>query len=1129
MKSVSKVFITLILIVIYSMPVHSAEGLSVYDLRCEYLDDPIGIDGQNPRLSWKIKSDQGNQQPVAYQILAATNPEKLNNNSGDAWDSGKVYSDQSVHIPYSGRKLESRMQVFWKVRIWDQDDRPSAWSETARWEMGLASADWQAKWTGDEQRQVSKEKGINPALYFRKRIQLSAPVRKARVYISGLGYYELYINGEKIGDHVLSPNHTNYDRRNSQEFTESRVGKMATRVLYETYDITSSLKAGENVAAVSLGNGWYFQNDRSEDEPLSYNTPRFIAQLEIELLDGSIKVINSDETWKSDGGPILHNGLYNGEIYDARLEQYGWNTSDFDDGQWKQAITVRPPEGKLMAQMSPPDRVVNTIKPISLSMPAEGTYRYDLGQVISGWARLKIKGSRGSKIKLKFVEEYGFNYGQTDTYILKGGGPEVWEPRFTWHAFRYIDVLDAPFPMTIDNLEGRVVNTDVKSAGTFKCSNTLFNKILENFWWTQLGNMHGGIPSDCPHRERRGYTGDGQIAAQAAIYVLDMATFYTKWLNDISDAQNKTTGYVPNTVPYQNGGGGAAWGSAYIIIPWYMYLYYGDVQILEKHYTGMKQWIGYLQDQTDEDGIVLEKMLGEWVPPQPTEIPPSFVSTAYFYFDLRLMSEIAKVLDNKTDAEFYKKLAIYTKKGFHNKYYNKDKKSYSIGRQGANVFPLGFDMVPDSLLAGVFRTLVKNLDINTKGHFDTGMMGTPLLLDVLTRNGRADLAYTLMNQRDFPSFGYSIDKGATTLWETWHGNESHSHPMFGSVCQWFYQALGGIYPDPEHPGFKHIIIKPQPVSGLKFATTIYHSLYGEIRSHWELKNENLRLDVKIPANTSASVYLPARNQKHVSVKGSEVSFVELKGQNICYRLGAGDYSFISENVGSLIKAPMLSKPRIFPADSLILLPDAAAVRMMTDVDGAEIRYTLDGNEPGLHSLLYKHPFKIYKSRTIKAKVFKKGYPPGFTKTSMITFIDPEKNGLMYDYFEGRWERLPEFKSLRPLKSGNVFDLGLEKISTPANEFALLFSGKIEINTSGEYLFYLNSNDGSQLFIDDILVIDNDGAHASIEKRGKISLLPGKHLIKITYFQAGGGLNLRAFISGPGMEKQRIPAAMLFTQ
>ncbi len=1103
----------------------TTDQLTVNDLKCEYLEDPRGIDIQNPRLSWKIFSERNGQAQTSYHILVASSEKLLAEDKGDLWNTGKIESEQSVHIVYRGEELETREQAFWKVRIWDRNGKPSTWSRTATWEMGLNPSEWHAKWIGLAQYEEVKPVKRNPAIYFRKRTEFPHEIKKARAYISGLGYYELYINGNKVGDHVLSPNHTNYDRRQSpMDFDEPAVGNMSTRVLYETWDITSFLRHGETIFEVCLGNGWYFQNERKEDLPYSYDTPRLIAQFEIEFVDGTRKQIVSDSSWEASFGPILHNGLYSGEIYDARLEEKNW----------AKAITVRPPTGRLTAQISPPDRVTRTIKPVSMTMPVEGIYRYDLGEMISGWAKLKVSGPQGTVITLKFIEEAGPGYGQTDTYILNGNGSEVWEPRFTWHAFRHIEVL-SPVPLTQDNITGVVVNTDVNPAGSFQSSNELFNTILENFLRTQLGNMHGGVPSDCPHRERRGYTGDGQIAAQAAIFNFEMASFYTKWMNDLKDAQNATNGYIPNTVPYQSGGGGTAWGSAYIIIPWYMYLYYGDKSILEQHYSGMKKWIAYLTHLTDRSGIIDEKKLGEWVPPDVTEIPPSFVSTAYYYYDLKLMSEIAGVLNKPEDSGYFKDLANLMKEAFNRKYYQENDKSYSIGRQGANVFALGFGLVPENRIREVFKSLVRNIESNTDEHFDTGMMGTPLALDVLSRYGRVDLAYSMMNQHDYPGFGYAIDRGATTIWETWRGDASHSHPMFGSVCQWFYQALAGINPDAEHPGFKHIIIKPQPVGTLKYVKATHASVYGNIESGWEWEGNDLVLNLAIPVNSTATVFLPAAEPEDVTINQrtvkncKDVSFIEFKDRVVKYQVESGQFIFISKNARSLVQISRLSVPKIIPADSLLFFPDTTTVQILSGEENAIIRYTLNGDEPDEQSPVYSQPLKISSNTIIKAKLYRTGYKPSSYKTSSLTFADPEINGLRYQYYEGDWERVPDFTSMAPVRVGIIYEIGLDHIPFKADKFGLVLKGMIEIPATALYTFYLNSNDGSKLYIDGKLVIDNDGLHGALEKEGQIDLSEGKHSLRITYFQAGGGFHLKAYISGPDPVKVIIPPSMLLNQ
>ena len=1106
----------------------------VSDLRCEYLNNPIGISVGSPRLSWKMKKETRSAFQTAYRILVALNIEKLGNEAPDLWDSGKIDSDQSIQVEYKGKPLTSGMKVFWKVQIWDEEKGQSAWSEVSTWEMGLLDkSDWQAKWIGAPASLATSEAKL-PAPYFRKELPITKKIKKARAYISGLGYYELYINGLKIGDHVLSPNQTNYDRRNLEKWSESKIGNMKTRVLYEIFDITSSLKSGNNAFGIVLGNGWYIQADRPQDTMLWYDTPRLIAQFAIEYEDGTKDLIISDKDWKCDSSPILYNGLHSGEIYDARLEQKGWNEPGFDDSKWKDANLVRPPTGILLAQISPPDRVTKTIKPVSVTKRSDGVYRFDMGEMFSGWARLKISGPKGTTIKMRFTEEFGPSYNQTDTYILKGEGLEIWQPRFTWHAFRYVDISGAPSKLTLENLEGLVVNTDVKSAGTFECSNPLLNKILENYQRTQLGNVHGGLPSDCPHRERRGYTGDGQISAKAAIFNFDLSQFYTKWLNDISDAQNQETGYVPNTTPYQDGGGGTAWGSACIIIPWYMYNYYGDTQILKTHYQGMKHWIEYMKGQLNKDGILVNQGLGEWVPPAIVEIPADFVNSCYYTHCCQMMVNISEVLKLQSDKNYFTELGAKAKSAINSVYVNNKTSNYSIGRQGANVFPLGFGVAENGSSDAVFNNLVNNVLNDNKIHFDTGILGTPLLLDVLTESGRADLAYTLMNQRDYPGFGYMVEKGATTIWETWQGDASHSHPMFGSVCAWFYQYFGGISPDPANPGFKHAIIRPYPVSSLSYASTTYPSIYGEIKTHWEFVGNDYNLSVTIPPNTSATVYILAQNSESVTESGTsiknskDIKYLKTEGQMALYEIGSGTYHFVSKGAKTLLKPPVLSSPIIYPGDTLVQQNDTVSVKITSDVLEARIRYTIDGSEPTNNSTLYLKPFNVTKPTQLKAKAFLEGSVPSCTKINSINFIDQDINGLTYNYFEGVWKKIPDFRNLPVIRSGIAYQVGLDKIIPGKDEFALLFSGMIQIEEEGIYEFFLQSNDGSSLLIDNKMIIDDDGLHgADAEKSSQVRLTKGRHPIRINYFQAGGGMFLRLQYSGPNIGKQEVPANVLF--
>ncbi|NOY59808.1 MAG: family 78 glycoside hydrolase catalytic domain [Calditrichaeota bacterium] len=924
--------------------------LSPISLRCEFLKNPLGIDVVQPRLSWNFTANGENQQQRAYQILTASSEENLKSGIGDLWDSGKVNSGQSVLVPYSGKKLTSRMRAFWKVRVWDQDDHSSQWSRMAKWEMSLLdSSDWKAQWIGVSEDKNPGSTQTDPAPYFRKQFKLKKTVQSARVYVSGLGYYELYLNGKKVGDDVLAPSPTNYDRRNLRHTPYPYDDQSTTRVLYNTFDVSEYLNTGENAAGMILGNGWYNQRDRTAEGWMWYDTPRLILQLEIHYTDGTSKTIISNDSWRVATGPILHDAIFTGEVYDARLETDGWNLPGFNDSHWKNARLVRAPTGRLVAQMNPPDKVVKTLRPVSLTSPEENVYVYDFGQMFSGWVRLKIKGRKGTKIVLRYFEEMDGDYRQKDVYILRGGGVETYEPRFTWHAFRKVKVSGAPVQLTLDNLEGMVVNTAVDTVGHFACSNELFNKIYKNYIWTQLGNFHGSYSSDCPHRERLGYTGDGQLLVESAIFNFDMAQFYRKWLNDINDARNKKTGFVPHTAPFGGGGGGPAWGSSYVIVPWFYYLYYGDARILLKHYPGMKQWVEYLGTRTNKDGIVVREepggwCLGDWAAPGGVEIPPPFVNTCYYYYVTKIMARVAHILDKKQDEAWFAERAKEIKAAVDDKFFDKENTRYWTSRQGADAFPLAFGMVPKKYVSGVLASLIKNV-LKNKGHFDTGILATPLMLDVLTKYGRADIAFTLMNQRDYPSYGdYILGKGATTLWEYWDGKLSHSHPMYGSVIRWFFKALAGINPDPKNPGFKHIIVKPAVCGDLTFVNADYRSVYGVISSQWKLKKDDLYLNVTIPPNTTATVYVPAIDSTSVRAKTSRnnqenVSFVNMQNNAAVYEIGSGRYEFISKKMRSLIKPVHVATPVVLPRDSLFVLPQKAEVTIGSATKGANIYIT----------------------------------------------------------------------------------------------------------------------------------------------------------------------------------------------
>lgn len=913
------VFLSVTLL-ITSCNISSNKSIHPVKLRCENLENPIAIDIVNPQLSWNLESKKRNQKQTAYQVLVSESEKNLDKNIGDYWDTGKDESDVSIFLEYAGKALKSRDRLYWKVKVWNSEDEESVWSEVSKWEMSfLELSDWQAKWIGISEDKDPISAKTNPAPYFRKEIDIRNKIKSAKVYVSGLGYYELYLNGEKVGDEVLAPAQTNYGKRDLPSLIYHYDDQSTTRVFYNTFDVTKHLLQGKNVLGMILGNGWYNQRDRTVEGVLWYSTPRLICQLEIEYTNGEKEVVTSNSDWKVTTGPILHDGIFTGEIYDARLEMEAWSSPGFDDSKWQPAELVNAPGGKLESQLAPPDKVVRTFKPATILKDEKGVVVVDAGEMISGWVKLRINEKSGQEITMRFIEEMGVSYGQKDVYIAKGTANEIYEPRFTWHAFRTIEISGLTQTLTKDDIDIVVVNTDVTSVGSFNCSNNLFNKIQENYIRTQLGNFHGSISSDCPHRERLGYTGDGSILVESSVFNFDMTNFYQKWTNDMDDARNKNTGFVPHTAPFGGGGGGPAWGSAYIITPWFYYLYYGNSRILDQHYPGMKQWVEYLGTRCDENGIVVREeprgwCLGDWATPEQIVIPPSYVNTCYYFYCADLMAKISAVLNQDEDASYFKKLAGEIKVVINTHFFNPDTKQYWEGWQGANVLALAFGIVQEEDIQAVLKNLEENIRKN-KGHLDTGILATPLLLDVLTKYGMEDLAFLIMNQRDFPGFGdYILGKGATTLWENWNGESSHSHPMYGSVIRWFYQGLAGIYPDESNPGFLNVIIKPAICGDLTFASAEYNSVNGKITSAWKLENEDFILNIEIPVNSGALVYIPvsASSEVYEGDKNvneiSEIEYVKTDGKKKVFKIGSGKYRFKSTQVIGIVKPMHVSTP-----------------------------------------------------------------------------------------------------------------------------------------------------------------------------------------------------------------------------
>jgi len=826
-----------------SSSVCSADGpLPPKNLRCEYLSNPLGIDVRQPRLAWVLEHTARGQKQTAYQVLVSARRETLEQDKGSQWDSGKVASEDSTQVAYSGKPLQSGTTYCWKVRTWDTDGNASPYSGTAQFETGLLAADeWKAQW-------------IAGGNLLRKEFSVSGKVLRARAYVTALGYYELRLNGEKVGSNVLDPAWTSYEKRN----------------LYVTYDITSQLQQGANAVGVMLGNGWAVP-PKQYGPPIvtPYASPALLLQLQVELEGGKQLTMVSDTSWKTARGPITSDSIYDGETYDARLETPGWNLPGFNDSTWQAAQVTRGPGGVLSAQMMPPIRVIDTLVPVKMTNPRPGIFVYDMGQNFSGWAQLRANGPRGTAVTLRFAE---LLYGDgminretirraqaRDTYILRGDGVETWEPRFTYHGFRYVELTGYPGTPSLDALRGRLVHSAVEPTGSFAASNPTLNAIQKIIRWGQRTNLHS-VPTDCDQRdERMGWLGDAHVTAEEAMLNFDMAAFYTNFIRDIRDVQGPD-GSVTDTVPHKYGSRPAdpAWGTAYPLICWYMYEQYGDRRILEENYDGLKKYVEFLRSKAP-DNVLRYFYYGDWVAIEHT--PGELVSDAYYYYDVHLLSKIAGLLGQSADAQTYAQLAAQIKDAFHREFYDAKRGVYANGTQTANTLALFLDLVPDNQRGGVMGSLTDDIVYGHDTHLTTGFIGVKYLFPLLTRAGRSDLAYELATETSYPSWGYMIANGATTLWELWQNKtgpsmNSHNHPMFGSVGTWFYQALAGINVEPDGVGYRRIRIEPQIARDLAWASGTVETVRGTVSSSWTHSPGAITLEAVVPVNSTAAVVIP---------------------------------------------------------------------------------------------------------------------------------------------------------------------------------------------------------------------------------------------------------------------------------
>lgn len=905
-----------------------AADTSIDALRCEYRVDPMGMDVTRPRLSWLMRDDRRGARQTAFRIVVASAPERLAQDQGDLWDSGRIASDAFNQIEYAGTPLVSRQRCYWKVRIWDQDGRPSDWSAPACWSMGLlAPRDWHAAWisaaplpppsapaTSVELKSRHSPLPVlrqapPPPLYLRKPFRIEGSVRRAVVYATALGLYELRLNGQRVGDQLLAPEWTDYRKR----------------VQYQAYDVTALLRPGANTVAAILGNGWYcgdWQMWKKVLSPIYGIQPYLMAQLEIERTDGSLQVVATDGSWHvTDAGPLRFSGLFEGETYDARLEMPGWDTAVFDDQAWNPASVATPTVGALVWQRSEPIRVTQEVTPIAVTEPKPGVYVFDLGQNIAGWCRLKVQAAAGTTLTLRHNEVlnpdgtvymdnlHAGHLSQGDRqivrYTCRGQVEEIFEPHFTYQGFRYVEVRGLTAKPPLDLLSGRVFHTSYRQTGTFTCSNDELNRLALNIQWSMRANLMG-VPTDCCQRDERcGYTGDMNFFMPTAIYCGDVAAFFSKWLVDIVDAQ-QPDGHFTDRAPavgplvYHTG-----WGDAGIICTYRAWQAYGDVRVIRDHYAAMQRMLAFIKTMIAGGQYSGRDWLNLAGGADKTVIG-RVIGKAYDAYDFRLMAEMAEAIGQARDAAEYRAEAERLRQSFIATCIDAEGR---IAKNSQTGFALAFTMglVPDDrrpLIAARFADEIAR----GHDHLTTGFIGTPRLLPGLHLAGRDDLAYRLLLQKDFPSWIYQIKRGATTMWERWDGIKpngefaksgmnSFNHYAFGAVGEYLYRCVGGI--SATAPGFKALRIAPVLGEGLTWAKASYDSIQGSIVSAWKREGTSVTMEITVPANTTATVEVPARDAAAVMESGKPVGtvegvrFVRMDRGVVVFAVGSGTYRFQS--------------------------------------------------------------------------------------------------------------------------------------------------------------------------------------------------------------------------------------------
>jgi alpha-L-rhamnosidase len=884
-------------------PARAAGLLRIEHPRCEYTSNPLGIDVAQPRLSWELASEARGQRQTAYQILVASTAQLLAQDRGDLWDSGKVASDETAHIAYAGTPLKSSQQVFWKLRSWDVAGEVSGWSDVSTWTMGvLRPEDWLGKWIAAP--------WTSEAVILRREFDVAPGVKRAVLHLSGLGQYEFFLNGPKGTENLLTPGWTNFDRT----------------TLYDTYDVTSQLRPGRNALGVALGNGMYHvvRRNRFAKFTGSFGPLRLLAQLEIEYADGRREVVPTDDSWRVHRGAITYNSIYGGEDYDARLEPSGWKVPGFADSSWESAVYIVRPNFTLkgFTRAAPPIRAIETRSPVAVRELRPGVVLYDFGQNASFMPRVRVAGPRGSTVRMTPGEVVkadgtiergtmgGAHRGSAWWQYTKGtDGEESWFPQFYYVGSRYLYVellpeKDGAARPNVLSLESVIVHSVADPDGEFATSNPLLNRIRDLVRWAQRSNMVS-VLTDCPHREKLGWIEQYHLNGPSIRYEYDVAKIYAKLMADMAEAQTGD-GLVPNIAPEYTEFKGAfrsaaEWGAAFIQVPWQQYQFSGDTQLVREHYAAMKRYFAYLESRAKDD--VLNEGLGDWYDfiveknGRAGLTPPEITATAFYFQDAATLAQIAQVLGQADDAKRFSATAERIARKFNEKFAHPERASYGTDSQCSLALPLALNLAPPEQRASVLDTLAK--DVDQRGYATAGDIGFRSLLLALAEGGRSDVIYRMINQDEKPGYGYQLKQGATALAESWNASlgASHNHFMLGQVTEWFYGYVAGIRPDATAPGFKRVIIAPQPVGDLKWVEASYSSIRGPIRVRWDRVGPRLSVRVHIPANTTATVILPTRSAVQVSEGGRAVAtaadlrVVSRNAEPVTIEVPSGDYVF----------------------------------------------------------------------------------------------------------------------------------------------------------------------------------------------------------------------------------------------